>query len=248
MILRLLRATEWGQLLDFVSPSFFAVLSARDLARASKDLIASTRDDADFRRIARALDRRLTRREVPLRLAPDAQDAEPEGLAHSSRETRVTRGQLVLRLYFEQLLHADAALLDLRGSRFALRDGSLVWSPARGFVRWNPDFLKGIRRMYRGFYAESEKDFRAGLEALNLEPAADLFREHFGEGEQTAVRFEMAHFTRSFHAVFVRCKEHGVRLQPDFVALGVHLASLYEHLEALGEPLDVRAAFLQAAS
>ena len=55
MILRMLRTTEWGQLLDFVSPSFFEVLSARALAGAARDLIASTRDAAGFRTAADAI-------------------------------------------------------------------------------------------------------------------------------------------------------------------------------------------------
>ncbi len=210
MFLRMLRATEWGQLLDFVSPAFFEVLAARGLAGASRDLIASTRDDAGMREIA--------------------------------------RGQLVLRLYFEQILGAEAALLDLRGSRFAMRGDTLEWSPTRGCVGWDPAFLDAVRRMYRGFYTDDDAAFRAALAALHLEAAADLFLDHFGVGEQTAVRFEMAHFTRSFHAVFVRCRERGVRLHPNFVALGVYLGALYEHLEGLAVPLGARAAFAKATA
>jgi hypothetical protein len=243
----MLRATEWGQLLDFVSPSFFEVLSARELARTTRDLIASTRDDAGFRGIAGSLAQQLSGRELPLRLALDTPPVARAMPERSSRETRVARGQLLLRLYFEQLLGAEAALLDLRSSRFAQSRGNLAWSPARGFVRWDPDFLGAIRSMYRGFYTDSSPELRAGLAALGLDPAADLFLDHFGDGDQTAVRFEMAHFTRSFHAVFVRCQEHGVRLHPNFVALGIHLAALYEHLETLGVPLDVRAAFIAAS-
>ena len=105
-----------------------------------------------------------------------------------------------------------------------------------------------MRRLYRGFYAGADEEFHAGLDALGLEPAADLFLRHFGEGDQTAVEFEMAQFTKSFHDVFVRCRDHGVRLHRNFVPLGVHLAALYEHLEPLRVPLDVRSAFLLAAS
>jgi hypothetical protein len=39
-----------------------------------------------------------------------------------------------------------------------------------------------------------------------------------------------------------------VRLHPDFVALGVYLAALYEHLEELDVPLDVRGAFAAAST
>ena len=96
--------------------------------------------------------------------------------------------------------------------------------------------------------ADDDAAFRKALAALHLDAAADLFLDHFGAGEQTAVRFEMAHFTRSFHAVFVRCRERGVQLHPNFVPLGVYLAALYEHLEGLDVPLDVRAAFAAAST
>jgi hypothetical protein len=248
MILRMLRATEWGQLVDFVSPAFFEVMPARALARTAKELIASTRDQACFLAVAAALRERLAERDVALRLALDEPSAVQSAPGRGSRRARTERGQIVLRLYFEQLLGADAALLDLRGVRFASREGSLAWWPSRGFVRWDPAFLDGVRRMYRGFYGGCDAEFRAGLAALELDAAADLFLSHFGAGDQTSVRFEMAHFTASFHSVFVRCRAQGVRLHPNFVALGIYLAALYEHLEALAVPLDVRAAFAAAAA
>lgn len=246
MLRRMLRATEWGQLFDFVSPSFFDVVPARSLAGAVKDLLSSTRDAAGFRRIAAGLEARLAARGLPLVLSLDA--AEPSQPPPASAVDRALRGQLVLRLYFEQILGADAAILDLRGSRFARRGDGFVWSPAHGTVRWDPAFLESIREMYRSFYAGRDAEFRAALAALRLTAAEDVFREHFGTGEQRAVRFEMAHFTRSFHAVFVRCRDAGERLHPNFVALGVHLASLYEHLEPLGVELDVRRAFATATA
>jgi hypothetical protein len=248
MILRMLRATEWGQLLDFVSPSFFEVLSARGLAGAARDLIASSRDAAGMRAAAGAIADRIGARAIPIELDLESVSDGSVAAKRSSRDARIVRGQLVLRLYFEQLLGAEAALLDLRGSGFSVRGETLVWSPARGFVRWDPAFLDAIRRMYRGFYADDDAAFRTALAALHLDAAADLFLDHFGAGEQTAVRFEMKHFTKSFHAVFVRCRERGVRLHPNFVPLGVYLAALYEHLEGLDVPLDVRAAFAAAST
>lgn len=247
MLFRMLRATEWGQLLDFVSPAFFEVLPARALAGATKDLIASTRDAAGFAAVAAQVRSRIEPRGLGVWIASG--DPPPAAsLRRGSRRRRCERGQLVLRLYFEQLLGSDAALLDLRHASFAPHGASLAWRPARGFVRWEPAFLAAVRRIYRGFYAGEDAEFRAGLAALDLDAAADLFLTHFGDGDQKAVSFEMTQFTASFHAVFQRCRAEGVRLHPNFVALGVHLAALYEHLEALDVPLDVRAAFTAAAA
>lgn len=241
MILRLLRHTEWGQLLDFVSPSFFDVLPARALAREAKDLFASQRDREGFTTLARGLSRHLGRRGLPLRVTTGGEGA--SAALPDAPEARRERGQLVLRLYFEQLLGRDVALLDLRSSAFRSDEKGALFAPAAGAVRWDPPFLAAIRRVYGGYYADRPAEFEAGLEALGLLPAADLFLLHFGAGDQSAVRFEMAHFTRSFHDVFVRCREQGIVLHGNFVALGIHLAALYEHLEALGVEFDVRAAF-----
>ena len=49
MILRMLRTTEWGRLLDFVSRSFFEVLPPGGLAAAARDRIASSRNGAGMR-------------------------------------------------------------------------------------------------------------------------------------------------------------------------------------------------------
>ena len=54
--------------------------------------------------------------------------------------------------------------------------------------------------------------------------------------------FEVNAFVASFHAIFVRCKERGIELHPNFLPLGLNLATLYATLEALRGPFDVRAA------
>jgi hypothetical protein len=97
-----------------------------------------------------------------------------------------------------------------------------------------------------GAYRDDKSAFRAGLEALNLSHAEDVFVKHFGDG-QRAVRFEVKHFVSTFHQVFVRCRDAGTRLHADFLLLGLYLATLYDHLEQLGVAVDVVSAFEQAS-
>jgi hypothetical protein len=47
--------------------------------------------------------------------------------------------------------------------------------------------------------------------------------------------------------VFIRCRDSKTPLHPDFVTLGVMLATLYDHLETLGGVYDVQSAY-QAAN
>jgi hypothetical protein len=53
---------------------------------------------------------------------------------------------------------------------------------------------------------------------------------------------------QKFPDVFVRCQETGSPIDIGFVPLGLCLATLVEHLEALGEPFDARAASAAGAT
>jgi hypothetical protein len=244
MWLSLVRKTEWSSFLELVSPSFFDVLPAGVLSRQAKVLLANSLARARFSHARQRCQQLLERSGAPVLLAPPGAQAravqtlsEPERRAHGGR---------VLQLFFLQVLGAPEALLDVRVERFWVeRAGSSTWWPAPVFITWEPDFLAALRALYLGFYGGEEARLRQGLRALHLEAAEDIFREHFG-GDARAVRFSLQHFQHTFHAAFVRCREAGRQLHGNFLPLGLFLACLYEHLEQLAVPLDVRAAF-QAA-
>ena len=174
-------------------------------------------------------------------------DADARALAKAtppgSDPDRQARGQRLLELYFHQLYAGEVTLLDLRPERAVALGETLRWDPGALHVRWAADFLPAMRDLYAGFYRDDEARFQLALEALDLVAAEDVFRRQFGEGDQRAVRFEVAAFRSTFHEAFLRCKEAGQQLHGDFVALGVYLATRYLHLEALGGTFDVRDAF-----
>jgi hypothetical protein len=96
--------------------------------------------------------------------------------------------------------------------------------------------------LYSGFYANDDAMFSASLKALRIDHSEDLFRKQFG-AEQSGQAFKMKDFVNTFHQVFVRCKERKVELHPDFLALGVYLATMYDHLDGLDVRIDVRGCF-----
>ena len=61
--------------------------------------------------------------------------------------------------------------------------------------------------------------------------------------KQRAVLFSLRDFQQKFQDVFVRCQDTGSRIATEFLPLGLYRATRYEHLEALGETFDARAAF-----
>jgi hypothetical protein len=236
----LVKGTDWSELFDMVSPSLFDVVRGKDIRAQVSDLAGSSMQKSRFAELKSALATELAKARVPLVIQGE------EHAAHDVRDSvaDLGRGQTLLRLYFQQLFHHDSTLLDIRHGRFGLEnDGWVTWRPRSLFVTWDPDFLSALRNLYLGFYRDDDATFRRALASLRLESAEDVFRSVFGEGDQRAVEFRLADFKRTFHDVFVRCRESGVVLHRNFIALGVYLACLYEHLEAIGEPQDVRQAF-----
>lgn len=231
----LIRGTEMNQLLDLVSPALFDVLSARQLAGTARTLWRNWNDRSGFEsvrhRAAGSLDA------LPIRFASNAEHA-ADGHAPVDPEAR---GRAVLGAYFVGLWSPSPTVLDLRHDRFSDSAGELLWNPAPLWFEWDAEFIEALRELYAGFYDDAPSRFRAALRELSLSGAEDVMRKHFAPSE--AVRFDTASFRATFHEVFVKCRDDGVRLHPDFVPLGLYLATLYEHLEQLDRAFDVREVF-----
>ncbi len=225
MFFKALRGTDWEFLAAFASPAFFEVVPTLGMARALGRMVKDYANESAFSSALRKARKSLPPAGPDLGSSPAAQ------------------GRFVLETYFRQVLEHDVAVLDLRSSAFDFKSGKFKWSPKPVFYQWDPSFIEGIRQMYRGFYRGDQGTFENGLEALDLVHAQDIFRAHFGSGDQRAVEFRLEHFRKSFQAIFESCKKNKTRLHPDFFALGAFLLCLYEHLDAIRVPLDVRGAF-----
>lgn len=245
----MIRATNFRQFVDFASPAFFDVVPTRSLVGEARSLVGAYRDRDAFRRAVEARREAVQAGSIPVEVV------DPEASRGASRlepnrlddDTRREVGRRILTVYFHQLFTPTPTLLDTSRDRWSWTDdGRLQWRPGRGHKDWDEDFRTTMVEVYRGFYESGEEELRAALSRLDLDPATDLFIEHFGAGDQTQVRFRVQHFTRSFHQVFVRCREEGIRLHRGFLPLGIYLATLYQTLEALEVPLDARGAFFAA--
>jgi hypothetical protein len=252
MLGKLLSGGEFGQWASFVTPAFFSVMPSKPLWQRFKGLAQGTRDPELYAKVVRERQALLARSSLAVALKSPGRQREPEhrepelssvsGDAAMAPEARAAR---VAALYFHQILHGEVTLLDLRHQAFS-PEHPLTWRPASWIAQWEPAFIEALRQMYVGFYRGDDSGFRAGLRALNLTHAEDVFKQHFGEG-QRAVRFEVKHFVSTFHQVFVRCRDAHTSLHPDFMLLGLYLATLYDHLEQLGVAVDVAAAFEHAS-
>ncbi|MDP2315503.1 MAG: hypothetical protein Q8P41_21575 [Pseudomonadota bacterium] len=243
MLDSILGKSDWADLKDFLTPTVFDVLPPRAAQRQVTELLAARLRPGEARRARAAL-------VLPgLRVAEDRAPG-PERVEQLDVTTRARRGSRVLKLYFYQLLRHDAALLDLRADRFHEEGEGTAWRPGWLHVRWDPTFLAGLRDLYGGYYTGDTPRFDAAIDRLSLRPARDVFLAHFGGGDQREVRFERATFVHTFHDAFLACRDApggSAPLHGNFLALGLYLATLYEHLERLGLPFDVRAAYTAAS-
>jgi len=234
MIKRILAQTDLGDLLTFVSPSLFDVISVPAVLRRLRGVRAASKQG--WTEQARGLSQR-----IPAGVRHSDEPGDPfSGIPH---ERRAEVGQRILALYFAQLFSDAPTIVDLRRDRWSWSDGELLWSPARLMVSWEPGFQSAIQRVYRGFYEGDDALFDEALGQLGLSGAGHLLRAHFGDGDATVVTFERQHFVDSFGAIFEHCKRSGVRLDPDFVLLGAYLGGLYDALSDLGQPMNVAEAF-----
>jgi len=220
-----LRGTDWELLTGFVSPAFFDVVPTIGMARAFGRIVKDYANPGEF--------------EKALKKARKAVPKIPAGTGNDP----AVQGRVVLELYFRQIFDFDSAVMDLRSSAFEFKGDKVLWKPKPLFYAWDQEFVVAMRKMYRGFYRNDEAEYTSGLEALDLSHAKDIFKAHFGEGDQSSMKFTLAAFKKSFQSIFESCKRNKTRLHPDFFALGAYLLCLYEHLESLDVPLDVRGAF-----
>ena len=241
LLIRAVQNTEWKQLLDFVSPALFDVMPVHALLAQGKEL-ASNATGRSVDPVRASIQRRLEAMDIPVRIVPN------QSFEASPPETHRDLGQRALEIYFAQLFGHDETLLDLRLACWSQEAPAAIptWGPRPLWIRWDPDYLAGVRDLYLGFYRDDEAAYIRGIRALGLGEAGDVLRAHFGEGDQRAVRFDSAVFQTTFHEVFVRCRDEGIQLHRNFLALGVYLATLYDLLEGLDQTFDVRSAFDRA--
>jgi hypothetical protein len=241
-------AGDWADLKDFLTPTVFDVLPARAAQRQVTELLGARLRPGGAKRAREAL------RVEGLRVTDDSARGN-ERVEDLDAAARALRGQRVLTLYFHQLIKHDVALLDLRADRFRQDGAGSSWRPGWLHVTWDPTFLAALRDLYGGYYLGDSARFDSAVARLSLEPARDVFLSHFGGGDQREVRFERATFVHTFHQAFLACRDAPegaggaprATLHGNFLALGLYLATLYEHLERLGMGFDVRGAYTLAS-
>jgi hypothetical protein len=236
-------------MLDLLSPALFEIVSPIQLSSRATELARHWFDAEAVAALSESLDLRARTVGLGCRIVPASVKysiipfrvksvAAPVALPASN-------GAELLAFFFFQIYAGSSLFLDLRESRFFRVEGeNAVWfQPLPLWTVWQSDFVDGIRQLYDGFYGDNDARFEQAARALGIGPAQDVFRRAFGGARKHACEYSVAAFRSTFHEVFLRCRDARVSFHPDFITLGIAIATLYDHLESLGGSYDVAAEF-----
>jgi hypothetical protein len=243
MVQRALRGTSWSHLIDYASPALFDVIPTRALLAQSRELLSNRGNKERFAQVREATGALLRERGIDAELVDRTKRAGGRAHADLPLDVRSELGERILKIYFTQVFRSPDALLDLRAEKVATTErGGLFWQPGALYLRWQPDFLEGVRGLYYGFYLRDATRFDAALETLGMADSGDALRNLLGRDDPHNARFNIDEFHASFHELFVSYRVRGVALHRNFLPLGVCLMCLYDTLDGLGTPLNVLAA------
>lgn len=244
VIRRAAKGSSWSQFMDYASPALFEVMPLRALLAQGKEFVSNGSDGQRYAKVRETIASSLHSRGLEVDLGPQGDAGESLSPLRLSEPLRRDTGHRILAIYFAQIFAGSETILDLRPDSFSATEGeTLRWGPKAFYVQWQPDFLAGLRDLYAGFYLDDERRFESGLHQLGLQDSGDALLSHLGSGDQRSVRFETSAFHTSFHDTFLACRDRGVALHRNFLALGIYLVCLYDVLESLDLEFDVRGAF-----
>lgn len=253
---RLLEGTSWQTLLGYVSPSFFQLVSPRDVSRSAYRLARNWFDEAEFQNAVRVRGEALHASSIDLTIAaplrrglervPFRSDGppapEPVATAHT--------GEYALSFFFHQIHSRGPLFLDLRRRHFAGSSSSSAspqFVPSPLYCEWSDSFRLAVCDLYASFYGSAPPEvYGQALSRLGISAAAASFERAFGGNKKHEATFSLAEFRSTFHEVFERCLETRTILQPDFLTLGIAIATLYDHLQLEGGVYDVAECYSRA--
>ncbi|MBC7540374.1 MAG: hypothetical protein H7281_16240 [Bacteriovorax sp.] len=178
----------------------------------------------------------------------------------SAKKLTPEYGEILLKIYFSQVMHSKLLFLDLRSKHFSLSDKSpeaVQWKPGNLWAELDEEFSIGIQMVYKGYYADDDVVFAEGLKKCQLvkshwseeqqHEVFEVFKKHFSNGREEKIHFSLEHFQKSFSAIFKTLIKNKIRLDKNFLYLGVMLVTLYMALDEIGGDYDVAKIFNEVA-
>lgn len=167
-----------------------------------------------------------------------------------------SHGEKILQLYFSQIMNNSQFFLDFRLKHFSQIDNQIQWSPGGLWAQMDPPFLRGMRKIYLGYYDHDDALFLQGMLECGLvkkewqeakrNEVIEVFKKHFSSGREETISFDIEVFKESFTQIFKTLVKNKIQLDKNFLYLGIMLVTLYLCLDELGGEYDVSAIFKNA--
>lgn len=171
----------------------------------------------------------------------------------NSGKLTIEHGEIILKLYFSQILKGSKIFLDLRPKHFAGLETLVQWRPNGLWAELDSDFAQGIRKVYLGYYHNDDHLFAQGMEESGLVKSEwdinkkaeviDVFKKHFSNGRNESIAFDIEVFKLSFAQIFKTLVKNKIELDKNFLYLGIMLVTLYITLNEIGGSYDVSKIF-----
>ena len=239
---------EYRALLDYISPAAFKVV---DWKKALAQFVELSRHAFDKIYVQSLAQRNIKLFSSRVQLKDSV--APSQSVDRSVGDTQFA--ELILDIYFSQFFSDHGVLLDLRLKHFENNKSHLSFDPGSFVHIFEPKFRDGMMEIYQGYYRNDPAKMASGMLAVGLVKTPDLDEieetkkllfSHFGEVGQGPVKFNLDHFKKSFHELFLHLKKKNIRLSADFLFLGIYLVTLYLALSELGQPVDVKKCFIDS--
>ncbi|MGD8826956.1 MAG: hypothetical protein PVI24_18370 [Myxococcales bacterium] len=232
-----------------MAPQGLELVSVRKAASQGLELLSNATHSRRFLSVLTTIQEQLRAMRIPV-LLDDRRGAPSLARVDSlSRSQRRWLGQVALELYFAQLLHSQATILDLWPSRFGIdASGDARWNPRPFYVHWDRPFREGLCNVYKGFFFDKPERFERGVHQLGVETSAVALLQHLGDGNQRNVRFQRSKLESTLHEMATARGPGNGSLHRNFVALGLYMMGLYALLEPLDLAFDVRSAFMRSCA
>ncbi len=170
----------------------------------------------------------------------------------------IAHGEIILYLYFVQIMKGNKIFLDFRPKYFSGADTKVLWCPSSLWAQMDQHFLMGIRKVYKGYYHNNDTLFTEGMlesglirkeweENKKIE-VIDVFKKHFSNGRNEKIAFDIEIFKNSFAEIFKNLVKNKIMLDKNFLYLGIMLITIYITLNQIGGTYDVSAIFKKVES
>ncbi len=247
-MIRLIKNIGPEVLLQLFSPALFKILPVRGTTQVILEIARDYRNPNKFKEtieeIVKALNAHPHSMANPWQFC-ERKKIHPVEIDSLTHEEKKVLGEKILELYFTQIFRSPTVLLDLSLNSMGTH---LQWSPLPIMVEWDVEFIRAIRNLYEGLFNQNPEKIDSALKDLKMFHAKEVMLEHFGQGDLSAVLFKMESLSKSLSEMIHAFKKQSSQVSTDFITLGIFLLGLYQTLDKINVPLNVRRAFLRSVS